>query len=122
MRVRLTAGKAAPYSGSGLPARQADYDGYDEAAETHPGMFYPNREKPTPLRCGCEIPWPIVTLLGTQAAGKRGDVHCDIHGWQPVSQQEKARANQLARKARKCGSPGTQNQLLLTETDPTCPF
>jgi hypothetical protein len=56
-------------------------------------------EEPTPLRCGCSIPWPTVILLGSG-----GKVQCDLHGWQHVTKKEKTRAETLARKARKCSN------------------
>jgi hypothetical protein len=37
----------------------------------------PNMEPLTMLSCGCGIPWPIVTLIGS---GSPRYVYCDTHG------------------------------------------
>jgi hypothetical protein len=44
------------------------------------GGWFPNREKDTPLKCGCAIPWPIVQAFGQEI---HGQVWCSEHGWQP---------------------------------------
>lgn len=96
-RFRLTAGKAAPVpTGRGLSALFEDVP--EKAVETEPEAvklarrWQPNMEPDTIVKCGCRIPWPVVSLLGKQKDGNHGDVWCDLHGWQAVTEKEKARA------------------------------
>jgi hypothetical protein len=74
----------------------------EEAAEIKPMRpWSPNMEKNTPLKCGCSIPWPVITLLGSG-----GKVHCDLHGWQHVTNDTVTKAKQRARKEKKqCLNP-----------------
>lgn len=94
---RLSAGRPAPapHAGSGpsaspdpfaLPARVRDWA--------------PNHDRPVPLECGCKIPWPIFTLIGSDS-GKGRQVNCDVHGWQHVSRAtiDKAKRKMKNRQA-----------------------
>lgn len=93
---RLSAGRpATPYRGSGPSARR------DEEI-SRVNDFYPNREPLTPLQCGCKIPWPLFTLIGSgEARGKSGrQVHCDQHGWQHVTEKVIKEAKGRAKKIR----------------------
>jgi hypothetical protein len=104
---RLNAGKSAPYLRSGLSAPT------EEAAEVIKPIkpWYPSMEEPIPLHCGCSIPWPVITLLGSG-----GKVQCDLHGWQPpITKKEIEKAKQRARKAKKCHDP---NQQILSDVPP----
>jgi hypothetical protein len=93
---RLSAGRPATLWGGGSSAPLAE-----ETVEIEkPKPWFPNREPDTLLKCGCWIPWPIVSLLGNQKDGKHGDVHCDIHGWQAVAEKEKARARKGMKQCR----------------------
>lgn len=82
------------------------------ASETVPKSRIPSIRnemfKDTPLKCGCLIPWPIVSLLGT--GGKI--VKCDLHGWQPVTQRMVAEGKKMVKKSAKV----VDGQL------PLCPF
>ena len=63
-------------------------------------QWSPNREPDTLLKCGCSIPWPIITLLGSgKGYVEKRDVWCDLHGWQKVSDKDKADAKKRQRKA-----------------------
>jgi hypothetical protein len=76
---RLTAGRPAPTYRRGGPAASQDTE------ITRVADFYPNREPLTPLECGCKIPWPLFTLIGSSRAGHGRQIHCDDHGWQHVA-------------------------------------
>ena len=87
---RLAGGGPAPFLRSGPPARS-------ELPDTHPGMFYPNREADTSLKCGCKIPWPVVQSFGGHTHGK---IWCDVHGWQDSF--TKKQIDDAKREGRKC--------------------
>lgn len=71
--------------------------------------WQPNMEPKTPLKCGCNIPWPIVQHFGTHL---HGQVFCSVHGWQP--KLTKAEIEKTQRAAKK---------LVQQETfDDICPF
>jgi hypothetical protein len=62
-----------------VPCRKAGLCKGTPNTDTHPGMYYPNREADTPLACGCKIPWPIIKAFGQNI---HGQILCSIHGWQ----------------------------------------
>jgi hypothetical protein len=54
----------------------------------------PNAEPDTLLKCGCTVPWPIVTLI---ARGR--PIFCSEHGWQKgIPETEIQRTRRLFKK------------------------
>jgi hypothetical protein len=95
---RLSAGRGGhpPQAGGRPPAASRDEE------VTRVRDFVPAREPLTPLDCGCKIPWPLFTLIGSgEARGKSGrQIHCDEHGWQHVTNTTITAAKRRARKNR----------------------
>jgi hypothetical protein len=86
VKFRLNAGRPAPVFRGGPSVR---------AEGTPPRAYWaPNTETPVLLKCGCSIPWPVLTLVGS--GGKV--VLCEQHGQQEVTQKDVTDAKRKAKQ------------------------
>lgn len=107
MKFKLNAGRPASYSRGGASSRVTEEEDDSEITRIRP--WSPNMDKDILLKCGCFIPWPVVTLMGSG-----GQVHCEQHGWQHVTKQETDRA----RKVTQCHADTSQTQSTLDDLPP----
>lgn len=107
-RITLSQRKIMACQVKCVPCRKAGIDCQKEAITTVAARpFIPREEPDVLLQCGCWIPWPIITLLGSSnRQGGTGreviegrQVHCVTHGYRHrVTQAQIAKAKKKMKK------------------------